>query len=197
MKDFCEWLGVSDKIAKLIIWLFVVMCFLIVTNIMLESVGLPYYKITVENLSKINTTIVLDYLFNWSLIILNFYSAVLLVFGIKNAKEMFPYSLIYLVLNILIKNIFGSAAVQTFIFLFVILFCYLYSKKNWKYIFYGVISLIINAFVQYICYLYKLRFIDYTKLNVLNKFLTSIDFFIIIFVIILIKDIIVKKKRGE
>ena len=197
MKNFCKWLGVSDKIARLIVWLFIGMAFLIVTNIMLESIGLPYYKITVDNLSKINTNVVFDYLFNWTLILLNFYSMVFLIFRINKFRKIFPYSILYLILNILMKNMFGSIGTQTFIILFTVLFCYFYSKKNVKYILYGIFSVAFNMFVQFICYQYKLRFIDYSELNILNKFLTSIDYFIIILVIILIKEIVVKKKKGE
>lgn len=39
MKEFCKWLGVSEKFAKLVICLFVVMAFIVMTNIMLESIG--------------------------------------------------------------------------------------------------------------------------------------------------------------
>lgn len=197
MKDFCEWLGVSDKIAKLIIWLFVGMCFLIVTNIMLESVGLPYYKITVENLSKINTNIVLDYLFNWSLIILDFILTIFLVFKLKDVKKILPYLILYLFLNIVIKNIFGSFGVQIFIPIFTVITCYVYSKRNWKYLFYGFGAYLLSVFVQYICYLYKLRFVNYESLNEINKFLTSIDYFIILIVIILVKNIILKRREEN
>jgi len=112
IKDFCKWLGVSEKVAKLVVWLFIGMAFLIVTNIMLESVGLPYYKITVDNLSKIDTNVIVDYLFNWTLIVLNFYSMIFLIFRANKFGKILPYSIIYLILNILIKNTLGSIAVQ-------------------------------------------------------------------------------------
>lgn len=54
MKEFCKWLGVSEKFAKVVVWIFIAMVLLIITNSMLESVGLPYYKLTIENLSKID-----------------------------------------------------------------------------------------------------------------------------------------------
>lgn len=197
MKDFCKWLGVSDKIARLIIWLFIGMCFLIVTNVMLESVGLPYYKITVENLSKIDTNVFLEYLFNWTIILLNFYSMLFLVFRIKEFKKIFPYSILYLILNVFVYSIFGNVILQILIPIFISLLCYFYSNKNWKYVFYGFGSYVFGVIVQYICYLYKLRFIDYMKLNQLNQFLTSIDFFVIIFIIIIIKEIILKKREEN
>ena len=65
MKEFCKWLGVSEKFAKVVVWIFIIMSMLIVTNIMLESVGLPYYKLTVENLSKIDYPKMFEYLLAW------------------------------------------------------------------------------------------------------------------------------------
>ena len=195
MKDFCKWLGVSDKIARLIIWLFIGMCFLIVTNVMLESVGLPYYKITVENLSRINYNKLFDYVLSWVICLVNFYSVVFIIFRIKNFKKIFPYSIMYLVINIIITTLTNQIVASIYIILFICIFCYLYSNKKWKYIIYGAGSLVFNTFIQYICYLYKLRFVDYEKLSYLNRFLTSFDFFIIIFVIIIIKEIIMRRKE--
>ncbi len=197
MKDFCKWLGVNEKIAKIVVWIFILMVFLIVTNTMLESVGLPYYKLTPSNLSKINTHKVLDYAFNWTIILLNFYSMVFLVFRLKEFKKIFPYSILYLVLNIIIFNVFGHIASQIFVPIFIIVFSYLYSNKNWKYIIYGIGSYIIGAFIQYICYLYKARFINFISLNNLNSFLTSLDFFLIMIMIVFIKEIVIKRKENK
>ena len=36
MKDFCKWLGVSEKFAKIVIWLFIIMTMLIIFNIAFE-----------------------------------------------------------------------------------------------------------------------------------------------------------------
>lgn len=200
MKDFCKWLGVNDKIAKIIVWLFIGMAFLIVTNVMLESIGLPYYKITVDNLSNLDYGILTSLIFSSLVTILNFYSVTLLVFKVKNIKEISKYAIIYLLLNIIIVNIFEGAVetllLQIFIFTYILIFCYLYSNKKKKYLFYGICSYIVNVFVQFICYLYKLRFVDFNKLNSINWFLTSIDFLIIMFVIVFIKEIIIKRK-GE
>ena len=84
MKEFCKWLGVSDKTAKVVVWIFILMSFLIVTNVMLESVGLPFYKLTVENLSKINYPKLLDYGISWIIVLLDFYGVMFLIFPIKD-----------------------------------------------------------------------------------------------------------------
>ena len=162
---------------------------------MLESIGLPYYKITVENLSKINTNKMIEILSGWGLCFLNFYSIVLLVFRTSEAKKIFPYSILYLCLNAIISEMFGYVIAQLYIFLFTILFCYFYSGKNRKYILYGLISIIANVFIQFICYLYKLRFIDFENINYYISFLTSIDYLVIVFVIIFVKEIFLKKKE--
>ena len=104
MKDFCKWLGVSEKFAKIVIWLFIIMTMLIIFNIAFESMGLPYYKITIENLSKIDYPKILEYLISWILALLNFYTTVFLIFPLKEFKGVFKYSILYLVLNILIKR---------------------------------------------------------------------------------------------
>ncbi len=195
MKDFCKWLGVNEKIAKLVVWLFIGMSFLIVTNIMLESIGLPFYKITVDNLAKINTNKALEFLSAWLMSFLNFYSIVLLVFRTKEFKKIFKYAILYLVLNALINQLFGYVAAQIYIFVFIILFCYFYSKKNWKYALYGLISILVNIFIQFICYLYKIRFIDIENINYFFRFIFSIDYLIFMFIIIFIKELIIKKKR--
>lgn len=195
MKDFCKWLGVNEKVAKLIVWLFIGMSFLIVTNIMLESIGLPFYKITVDNLAKINTNKALEVLSAWLMSFFNFYSIVLLVFRTKEFKKIFKYAILYLVLNAIINQLFGYVVAQIYIFLFIILFCYFYSKKNWKYALYGLISILVNIFIQFICYLYKLRFINIENVSYFVNFITSIDYLIIVFVIIFIKELIIKNKE--
>ena len=195
MKDFCKWLGVSDKIAKLVVWLFIGMCMLIIFNTAFESFGLPYYKITAENLSKLNTNKAIEIISGWAMCFFNFYSFILLVFRLKEFKNILPYSILYLVLNALISEIFGYAVAQIYILVFLIFFCYFYSKKNWKYIFYGLSSYVVNVIIQYICYLYKLRFIDIENMSYFINFITSIDYLIIVFVIIIIKEIIIKNKK--
>ncbi|MDD5979646.1 MAG: hypothetical protein PUC23_00855, partial [bacterium] len=67
--------------------------------------------------------------------------------------------------------------------------------KNLKYVLYGVISFIINTFIQYICYLYKLRFVEISDINNLLKFIASIDFLVVMFIIIFIKELIIRNKE--
>lgn len=195
MKDFCKWLGVSEKFAKIVIWLFIIMTMLIIFNIAFESMGLPYYKITIENLSKIDYPKILEYLISWILALLNFYTVIFLIFPLKEFKGVFKYSILYLVLNILVFNLFGNGVLQIFIPIFIIIFSYLYSNKNKKYILYSIIGYVTSIIVQFVCYLYKVRFIDFININVLNKLLTSLDYFIFMFIIILVKEVVIKNKK--
>ena len=197
MKEFCKWLGVSEKFAKVVVWIFIIMSMLIVFNVAFESMGLPYYKLTVENLSKIDYPKVFESLLTWLLTLLNFYTMIFLIFPIKDFDKIFKYSILYLILNIIVLNLFGNGALQIFMILFVILFSYLYSNKHKKYILYGIIACVVAVFMQYICYLYKVRFIDFTNINSLNKLLTSLDYVLLMFIIILVKDIIIKNKNKK
>lgn len=197
MKDFCKWLGVSEKFAKVVVWIFILMSFLIVTNVMLESIGLPFYKLTVENLSKIDYPKVLEYILAWIITLLDFYTVIFLIFPIKDFGKIFKYSILYLILNIIVFNLFGNGVLQIFIVLFMVIFSYLYSNKNKKYILYGIIGYILSLMVQYICYLYKIRFIDFTTINTLNKMLVSLDYVLLMFIIILVKEIIIKNKKKK
>lgn len=197
MKEFCKWLGVSEKFAKVVVWIFIIMSFLIVTNVMLESVGLPFYKLTVENLSKINYPKLLDYGISWILALLNFYTMIFLIFPIKDFNKIFKYSILYLILNIIVFSLFGNGMLQIFIPLFIIIFSYLYSNKSKKYILYGIMTYVVSSFIQYVCYLYKVRFIDFTNINGLNRFLTSLDYLLLMFIIILVKEVVIKNKKKK
>ena len=88
MKDFCKWLGVNEKFAKVIVWIFIIMSMLIVFNSAFESMGMPYYKLTVENLSKIDYPKVFDYGISWIVALLNFYAMVFLIFPIKEKRYL-------------------------------------------------------------------------------------------------------------
>lgn len=136
MKDFCKWLGVSEKFAKIVIWLFIIMTMLIIFNIAFESMGLPYYKLTIENLSKIDVGKVGEILLSWAMVLMSFYFVIFLVFPIKDFKKIFKYSVLYLVLNVLVTLLTNEAVANVFIIIFVLAFCYFYSNKNWKYILY-------------------------------------------------------------
>jgi len=168
---------------------------LIIFNTALESFGLPYYKITAENLSNIDYNKLFDYIMSWILCLVNFYSVIFLVFRIKEFKKIFLYSILYLVLNVLITVLTNNVMANIYIPLFIVIFCYFYSKRNWKYILYGLGSYALNVIIQYICYLYKLRFINFEQISYLNVFLTSFDFLIIVFVIIFIKEIFLKNRK--
>lgn len=194
MKDFLEWLEVNEKIAKLVIWLFIIMIGLIIVNTALDSMGLPYYKITVDNLQKVKTHKVLEYVTAYLTSLINFYTVIFLVFRVKDFKKIFPYSILYLILNVIVNIKFGYGAGQIFIILYIITFCYLFSKKKPKYIVYAIVSYIINIMVQYIWYLSKARNIDFSSINNVTQFLLSIDFFIVMTIIILVKEIYLKKR---
>ena len=197
MKDFVKWLGVNEKIAKVVVWLLIIMVMLILTNTMLESIGFPYYKITYQNIRKINMDKYLDTIMLYIMSFINFYSTVLLVFRVKEAKNIFKYSLLYIVMNTILSQFFSPIIMHIFIATWIIVFCYYYSGKNKKYILYAILSLIINTVVQGIAYSYKVRFINYNQLNDFTKSLLSIDYFIIIFVIILVKEIYLKKRSEN
>ena len=196
MKDFIKWLGVNEKVAKVVVWMLIIMVFLIITNTMLESVGFPHYAITYENIIKINIHKILDYIINLFLTLLNFYTIVLLVFNIKETKKIFKYALLYLILNIISTTLFGSGITQIFILVFLVIFGYLYSHKNKKYILYIIISIVLNTVIQGITYTYKVKFIDYTTINDFTKAILFSDYFIIMGIIILVKEIYLRK-RGE
>ena len=120
MKEFCKWLGVSEKFAKVVVWIFIIMSMLIVFNVAFESMGLPYYKLTVENLSKIDYPKALEYIFAWIATLLDFYAVIFLIFPIKDFENIFKYSILYLILNIIVFNLFGNGVLQIFIPLFMI-----------------------------------------------------------------------------
>lgn len=196
MKDFIKWLGVNEKVAKVAVWMLIIMVFLIVTNTMLESVGFPHYAITYDNLVKINPSRILEYLINWISILLNFYAIIFLVFSIRDYTKIYKYSILYLILNIIINNIAGKGILEIFILLFVTTFGYFYSNKNRKYILYMIGSLVLNTLIQWVTYLYKAQFIDYSNIDYVTKTILFSDYFIIMAIIILVKEIYLKKRGA-
>lgn len=194
MKDFIKWLGVNEKVAKVAVWMFIIMLFLIVTNAMLDSIGFPHYQITYQNLVSMDINKLGGIISSCLVCILNFYATMLLIFRIKEVKKLLKYAIIYMLLNWLINAIFGYALSQVFIILFYTIFSFLYSRKNKKYIFYSIESIAINVFIQSITYLYKLKLIDFHQVSELTRALLSIDYFIIMAVIILVKEIYLKKR---
>ena len=140
MKDFIKWLGVNEKVAKVIVWLAIIMGFLILTNAMLDSLGFPNYQININNLKQVNFNVVFETLLGWMIVYFNFWTIMLLIFNVKEYRNIFKYSIIYLVLNILITLTTNSAVVQVFIIGFITVFSYLYSNKNKKYILFFVLN---------------------------------------------------------
>lgn len=196
MKDFIKWLGVNEKIAKVVVWSMILMTMLILTNAMLNSIGFPHYQITYQNLKALDESIVLDTISSLIVCFLNFGCIVLLVFRTKETKPILKYAILYTVLSWIVTRIFNYVVLQIFILLFILIFCYFYSNKNWKYIIYGIISLVINTAIQGITYAYKMKMIDFSNISDLTRALISIDYFIIMAVIILVKEIYLRK-RGE
>ncbi len=128
--------------------------------------------------------------------VLNFLSIVLLVFRLKDFKRIFKYSILYLIMNVLINMLFNYTILQVFIISFTIVFCYLFSGKKWKYALYAIISILINFILQYIMYVYKLQFIDYNSVGSLGRLALSLDYYIVLAFIIVVKEIYLKR-RGE
>mgnify|MGYP004497781707 CR=1 FL=1 len=195
MREFLKWLGVNEKVAKVAIWLFIIMVCMIVINTALDSLGLPYYKITVDNLVKIDVNWVTNGIISLFLTLINIYTILFLIFPIKDFKKIFPYSVLYLALNIIL-TIYGNYLVtQLFIILFVIIFSYFYSGKKSKYVLYAIISIVINAIIQYIWFTYKAKAISINEISNATKTVLTLDFFIIMLIIILAKEIYLKKRR--
>lgn len=197
MKEFFKWLGVNDKIAKVAVWMLIIMGSLVILNLFLESIGFPYYKITVENLSKINYGEVVEFLIGCLVNILNFYAIILLVVRTKNFKKTIKYALLYLIVIIVATNIFDYAIAQIFIFIYVLTYLFIYGKKNWKYLLYGAGSIALNILIQYVFYLYKGRFVEFNSIGMFNTLITSLDYFIIMTFIIIVKEIYLSKKLKK
>ncbi len=194
MKDFIKWLGVNEKIAKVVVWLLIIMVMLIIFNTAMESMGFPHYAVTYENLKEINVIKAIDYITNWIVIILNFYAVMLIVFRVKDAKKLFKFSIVYLLLNILVVGIFDKGIAQLFVIIFFIVFGYIYSKRKIRSIIYIFLSIGLNVVIEGITYMYKVRFIDFTQINETTRNLLSIDYFIIMGIIILVKEVYLKKR---
>jgi len=196
MKDFIKWLGVDEKIAKVAVWALIIMVLLIIFNTFLDSIGVPYYKLSAENLSKINTNMIIEYVCAYIMSFLNFMSVVLLVFRVKETKKILKYAILYLAINAIIAETFNYTIAEVLITLIMIIFCYLYSGRKLKYVLYAIVSILINFIIQYITYIYKIQFIDYASLNAMQKLIVSIDYYILLTLIIAVKEIYLKR-RGE
>lgn len=197
MKDFFEWLGVNEKVAKVVIWIFVIMLMIILTNMLFESIGLPYYKITYDNLVTGTYSRLWSILSNILVCFLNFYSIMLLVFRVKEWKGLLKYAIPYVILNFIITVTLGYVYAQIFIIGYVLIICYINSGRRLKYTLYGAIAIIVNILVQSLTYMYRVRFIDFSAVDGITRFILSIDYFIIIGVMIVVKEIYLKKRREE
>ena len=197
MKDFFEWLGVNEKVAKVVIWIFVIMVMIISTNMLFESIGLPYYKITYDNLVTGTYSRLWSILSNILVCFLNFYSIMLLVFRVKEWKGLLKYAIPYVILNFIITVTLGYVYAQIFIIGYVLIICYINSGRRLKYTLYGAIAIIVNILVQSLTYMYRVRFIDFSAVDGITRFILSIDYFIIIGVMIVVKEIYLKKRRDE
>ena len=196
MKEFLKWLGVNEKIAKLVVWLLFIMIFLIIFNTTLESLGLPFYKLTIENLSKIKLNNLLNKICALIVSLLNFYSIVFLVVRTKEFNKILPYSIVYIFAIVLIGQLFPYAINQLIIPIMICVILFLISNKNKKYILNGLWSLFISSIVQYMClYLFKVKYIANTSIEGLNYIITSLDYFIVMFFIILVKEVYLKYKK--
>lgn len=196
MKDFIKWLGVNEKVAKVAVWILIIMVFLILTNTLLSSLGFPNYRITYENIKEIDVGEIANLLSRFIVCILNFYAILLLVFRVKETKKLFKWAILYLILNIIINQIGGYIATQVFIIIFFLSFSYFYSDRKSKYIIYGILAIMINIIIEGIVYYFKASLINLNEISRLTRSLLSIDYFIIIFIIILVKEIYMRK-RGE
>lgn len=196
MKDFIKWLGVNEKVAKVAVWMLIIMVFLIVINTALNSLGFPHYAITYDNLKEINLGKSINIISDCLVCFLNFYATVLLIFNLKESGRLLKWAILYIVIDWTIFEFLGYGASQIFIFAFFILFPYLYSKRNLKYMLYGFGALMINTIIQGITYYFKASIIDISQVSQLTSTLLSLDYFIIIGIIIVVKEIYLKK-RGE
>lgn len=197
MKDFIKWLGVNEKIAKLVVWLLIFMITMIIINACLESIGLPYYKVTIENLSKIKLNSLVSYLCTIIVTFLNYCTTIFLVIRVKNYKKVLLYAIPYLLILAILSNI-NYIASQIFAFGYCIYTIYKTTNQR-KDILFAIASILINMLVQYLTYyLYKFRFIGTNSFNQLDRLLTSFDYFIIMLFIITTKEIYImnKEKRG-
>ena len=196
MKEFIKWLGVNEKVAKLVVWIFIFMAFLVLLNNCLDSFGLPYYKITAQNLSKIKLNKVLDYACTVVVAFLNFCSIVFLVLRLKEFKKILPYSILYLIILGIVSEI-SYPLMQAYIFVSITTLLFFYSGKKPKYILYSIYSFLFNIVCQYVFYNYKAKYIDFANISGLNWLYTSIDCFLVIFVIKTLKEVYLRNKEVK
>lgn len=196
MKDFINWLKNNEKIGKVIVWLFIITIGLIILNITLESLGLPHYKITNESIITFESNKIFDLLSRIFICFLNFLCFILLIFRVEKIKEIIKWAVLYVMLNIIVYFCFGYLVTQIYIILFLFIFSYYYSSKNKKYLLYCLVSIIVNTIVQGIAYLFKVNIINMSELNRITRLVLGLDYFIIMAIIILVKELYLKKRGA-
>lgn len=197
MKDFIKWLGNNEKVGKVIVWLLIIIIALIILNTTLMSLGLPHYQITEKNIVNINVSNILNMLTSGIISILNFYAIIFLIFSVNKHKKLIKFAILYVVLAFIVYKFTGYVGTQIYYIVYILGFCYKFSNKNKRYILYGIFSYIINALVQLLCYEYKFQFIDMTKISHATRLILSLDYFIIMGIIILVKEIYIRKRGGK
>jgi membrane-bound ClpP family serine protease len=139
----------------------------------------------------------MDFFASMLISFLDFITMIFLVFRIKNIKKILPYSLLYLLINYLIDLSGNYILMQAFIIIYFLIFCYFYSGRKPKYILYGIISYVLSVFVQFVWFSYKASSIDINSIDETTKMILTFDYFIIMGMIILAKEIYLKKRRDK
>lgn len=194
MKEFLKWLGGNENIEKVVVWILIITIGLIILNTTLMSLGLPHYQIVSENLVEISKSHITDMLMRIIVCFVNFYTIVLVIFNVKQTREILKYAITYVILNEFIYEMFGYVPTQIFILVYILAFFYYYSNRKNKYIIYAVISFFINTIIQGITYAYKASIINYENLSYITQTLLFSDYFIIMGIIIMVKEMYLKKR---
>ena len=53
MEECTKWLGINNKLAKIITWILIIMIMIIIINTALEGVGFPQYQLTYANIKNL------------------------------------------------------------------------------------------------------------------------------------------------
>lgn len=53
MEEVTKWLGINNKLAKVLAWIFIILVMLIIINAALKSLGFPEYQITYQNIKNL------------------------------------------------------------------------------------------------------------------------------------------------
>lgn len=97
----------------------------------------------------------------------------------------------------MINTLYGYVGAQLFIIIFDGIFFYMYSNKNVKYLLYFLISIVANVILQYVWYLTKAQFINLTEHTGASYAVLGLDFFVFMAMIIIAKEIYIKKRSEK